>query len=162
MKLTDRSFTYYLLGTALACAAVVGSLAAQFVMELLPCPLCIGQRLLYLLASIVLVAGLMAGGHLRLLTSFIGLLCGLGAASIGLYQGWIASAEALGQCGSPGPYETTLWWLADNVSYLLFAPEASCADVAAHTFLGMSMPFWSLFSGLTLALLLTLSVFNRK
>ena len=156
----NRVSVFYLFATALASAAVVGSLTAQFWFQLDPCPLCIGQRILYMVAATVLLAGLVNGGVAKMVAGGIGMLCGITAAGIGLYQGWIASEEALGQCGAPGPYESTLWWLAENISYPVFAPEASCADAAGHTFLGLSMPFWSLLSGLVLSLALLLFFIN--
>lgn len=152
--------TFYFLAAALSCSAVAGSLTAQFVFLLDPCPLCIGQRLLYLLAALVLLIGLTAPGF-RTVASWVGIGCGTAAASIGVYQGWLASPEALTECGAPGPYETVLWWLAENVSYALFAPEASCADSAAHTLLGFSMPFWSVVSGCVLVVLLLVYVLTR-
>lgn len=154
--------TLYGFATLLALAAVTGSLVAQFMFDLAPCPLCIAQRLLYLLAAVVLLFGLWRKGARPIMT-LLGVASGLGAFAVSLYQGWIASEETLGQCGAPGPFESTLWWLAENISYPLFAPEASCADAAGHMFLGFTMPFWSLLCGICLAALLVGSmVFARK
>lgn len=145
----------------MALGTFFSSLIVQFVFELYPCPLCIVQRVLYGVVGIILLQGLVLSPHGKLVPS-LGIFAALTTVGVAIYQGWIASPEALAECGAPGPMETVLWWLAENVSYPVFAPEASCAEAAGHDFLWMPMPFWSVLAGSGIALMLVLALRHRS
>lgn len=155
MKEKLLNHPFYTLAMVVALGTFFSSLIVQFVFELYPCPLCILQRVLYMLIGLVLLLGFFVTAG-RQITAFLGLLLAVCTMGVAIYQGWLASPEALSECGAPGPMETTLWWLAENISYPVFAPEASCADAAQHNFLYLPMPLWSLLSGGLIAVSLAL------
>jgi disulfide bond formation protein DsbB len=130
-----------LLVVAAAClAAVGGALVAQHRFDMLPCPWCTLQRLIFLvLAAVCLLAALVS--PLRRLLAGLGVLlaaCGIGAS---LWLHFVASSSA--SCALT---------MADRIMQALglydlapevFAPMASCAD-AAVDLLGIPFAMWSL------------------
>lgn len=130
----------------LAVAAVsVGSvglaLVSQYQFDMLPCPWCTFQRLLYLVVgALALAAALLPGLARRLLAGLAGLVA-LGGVVAAYWQHFHAATEAscnltladkiLKQLG--------LFDLAPSV----FAPMASCADASVNL-LGVPYAIWSL------------------
>lgn len=134
----------WLLGAvALACFGGVGAaLVSQHVFDMMPCPWCVLQRLIYLLiGSLALLAALWpATTARRVLSGLAGLLalCGMAAA---LWQHLVAAAS-----------DSCNLTLADRILSALglfdlapevFAPMASCADAAVNL-LGVPYAYWSL------------------
>lgn len=130
-----------LVGVAVACvAAVGGALVGQYRFDMLPCPWCTLQRLIFLvLAAVALLAALVP--PLRRPLAGLGVLlaaCGVGTS---LWLHFVASSSA--SCALT---------LADRIMQALglydaapdiFAPMASCAD-AAVDLLGIPFAMWSL------------------
>ena len=140
-----------LLAIALVSFALIGAaLSLQHVKEMMPCPLCVIQRYLFLGVGIAALAGALSG-KLRA-GAAIALLAALG----GLY--WVG--KHLYVLANPGfscgidPMETTLNKIP-TAEFLpwLFRAEGLCQD-ARDTLFGLSIPQWSAvwFVLLTLAL----------
>jgi disulfide bond formation protein DsbB len=127
---------------ALPLLAVAAALYTQHVLDMMPCPWCVLQRLICVAIAAVALPGLFAArpwlrrGSSAAVTVLA--LCGVGAA---LWQHFVAAATA-----------ACVQTLADRIVAGLglvealpevFAPYASCAD-AAVPLLGLPYPFWSL------------------
>lgn len=141
--------TVYLLGFV-ACAALIAfALYAQYHLFMDPCPLCILQRVAFIVLGVVfLVAGLHAPhGKVRWVYAalvFIVAAVGVGIASRHL---WIQSlpADLVPSCGAPLGYlmETRHahggWF---GVLRMVLTGSGECARV--ETILGVPIPAWSL------------------
>lgn len=133
---------------------------AERVLYLDPCPLCITQRLFYVLIGVFAVGGLLLIRN-RLLQRLLSLLMALSAIG-GLVtagrQVWLQHLppEQVPECG-PG----LAYWLENEpwlqTLSLLFKGDGNCAEVD-WTFMGLSMAEWSLawFVGLLVAALVLL------
>ena len=132
---------------AAICAVFLGfAYYAQFGMYLDPCPLCIFQRVAFIALGIVcLVAALHGpkGGGRRVYGALAVLAAGTGAAIAGRHV-WLQHLppDKVPDCG-PG-----LTWMLDTlplnaVIRKVFTGSGECAKVD-WTFLGLSMPEWTL------------------
>lgn len=142
---------------ALILAASVGALAtaliAQYGFGLEPCPLCIYQRVPYVLAGLLALAALVRDrrGESRLTVWSAG-ACALiflvgGAIAfyhVGVEQQWWASAV----CGGDAlPRTLSL----DDLQAALSAPPPKACDAIDWTFLGLSMATWNVAASAVLA-----------
>ena len=145
----------FLLGF-LVCAGVLGyALYAQFHLGLEPCPLCIFQRLAFgALGLVFLIGGLHApkGQWSRRLYVALGMI----AAAVGLGVAgrhvWLTHlpADQVPACGPPLSFMMESSPLADVIKQVLTG-SGQCAKID-WTFLGLSMPAWSLASFIALTL----------
>jgi disulfide bond formation protein DsbB len=131
-----------LLATGLVCYASVGfALMAQYQWDMLPCPWCTLQRLLYLVVGTVALAAAAWGSPWpRRLLAGLGLLFSLAGMGAAAWQQLVAASST--SCNLT---------LADKILSALglfdlapevFAPMASCAD-AAVDLLGLPFAWWS-------------------
>mmetsp|Transcript_23736 Transcript_23736/g.30455 ORF Transcript_23736/g.30455 Transcript_23736/m.30455 type:complete len:151 (-) Transcript_23736:359-811(-) len=135
----------------------------QFIEHLDPCPLCIVQRLLVLVVGIVFLLGAMhnpiSGGR-RVYGFLVVLAAGLGAAIAGRHV-WLQSVpeEQVPSCG-PG-----LNFILDNFPIsqaidMVLRGSGECADVL-WTFLGLSIPAWTLVAFVVMILVGLKQLFGR-
>lgn len=143
---------------AIGFAAAAGALAFAYYLEyvhgLAPCPLCIFQRIAMAAAGLVFLAGAVHGpsGFGRAVyAALAALAAGAGAAVAGRHV-WLQSlpADQVPACG-PG-----LEYLLDALPWrevlaTILRGDAACAVIDA-SFLGLSLPAWTLvaFAGLAL------------
>ncbi len=151
------------LGGFLVCAGLMAAaLYFQYVMHLEPCPLCIFQRVFVILTGVVLLVGGLhnprAWGQ-RVYGALAALAAGLGAGVAGR-QVWIQHLPFDLQPGCSYDFNTMLekFPLHKTLS-LVLQGTGDCAQVD-WTFLGLSMPEWTLlffigFVGLGLMLVFT-------
>ncbi len=134
----------------LAVAAVsIGLVAASLVLtawlNLHPCPLCIFQRLLFMILSVLALAAFLGAkarsiwvaGILTLMTAFSG-------AAVAAYQIWLqAQPEAMFTCGGANPnlIERLVDWLGQRLPSLFLA-TGICGDKEL-LILGQSLAVWS-------------------
>ena len=129
-----------LLATAAVCCALIAvALYLQHVANLLPCPLCVIQRYLYLAMAVGCLVG--AATRKPKLGAGIGLLAGLGGLGFVVKHLYVLAHPGF-SCGID-PQETFLNKLP-TAAYLpwLFQADGLCEN-ATEGFLGLSIPQWS-------------------
>ena len=134
---------------AFSFAMIAVALYLQHALDMLPCPLCVIQRYLFLSVGILALVGAFRKPRVYTGLSLLAALGGLGTAGKHLY---ILAHPGL-SCGID-PMETLLNKLP-AATYLpfLFKADGLCEDATAPWF-GLSIPQWSLlgFAMLTIAL----------
>jgi disulfide bond formation protein DsbB len=143
------------------CALVAGGVVLATTMNLAACPLCILQRMLYLLLGIEALLLLVTASRHRLLALLMTVTAGTGAFIAG-YQTWLQRFAKGISCGGGQPWwEQFVDWAGKQVP-LLFEASGLCSE-AGWVFLGLSIAEWSLlfFTAMTLlalrALLMTVA-----
>jgi len=135
---------------------VFGGVAMAHFMNLAACPLCIIQRMLYLLLGTLAVIGIALAA--RRLGRSVALLM-VATAGTGIfvagYQVWLQRFARDTKCAVDTPWwERLVDWAGQQVP-LFFQPNGLCSD-AAWKFLGLSIAEWSL---MAFSFLLALSLF---
>ena len=132
------------------CALVAGGVVLAQTLNLAACPLCILQRMLYLLLALEAVLLLtLTQGH-RLLAVLMAATAATGAGIAG-YQTWLQRFAQGISCGGGQPWwEQFVDWAGKQVP-LLFQASGLCTETG-WVFLGLSIAEWSLlfFSAMTL------------
>jgi disulfide bond formation protein DsbB len=149
-----------LLAIAFASFALIGvALYLQHVKDLLPCPLCVIQRYLFLAIGVCSLVGAFAGKiRLGAGLALLGALGGLGVVGKHLYvlanPGFSCGIDPMETILNKIPTATMLPWL--------FRADGLCED-ARDTLIGLSIPQWSAvwFVLLTAALLWVLARRSR-
>lgn len=152
-KLIDRrGFPFAL--TLVVCLGLVGGgvLLAQL-LHLAACPLCILQRMLYLLLALAAGGGLLLAARPagRVLAALLMAAIAASGAFVAGYQVWIQRFAPTTICAGKMPWWEELVEWAGRQSPLLFKPSGLCSD-PAWKLLGLSIAEWSLicFAGLFL------------
>ncbi len=146
------------------CLALLGTaLYFQHVMGLEPCPLCILQRLFVIaLGAVMLVAAIHHPRHhgRRVYGGLILVIAGLGAGVAGRHV-WLQNlpADQVPACGPGLEYLLETFPLMDALK-LVFEGSGECAEVQ-WTFLGLSIPGWTLIIFLALAVFGLLLLISR-
>ncbi|WP_300453287.1 disulfide bond formation protein B [Accumulibacter sp.] len=141
---------------ALAAVGLTGAaLVIGEAMKVQPCPLCIFQRLLYLLIGGLALAGVVLPGWWRLWSALLGLTALGGLASAG-YQSWLQYfPSASKECGFGDPtlIEQIVDWFGVRWP-AMFMATGFCSS-KDWVFLGLSMANWSgiCFAGFAVAAL---------
>ena len=152
---------------AAAVGLVAGGLVLAHTMNLAACPLCILQRMLYLLLGIEAIAAwFLAGARAtRLAAALLMAATALTGAGIAAYQTWLQRFAKGVSCTADQP-----WWehfvnWAGSQWPLLFEASGLCSE-AGWKFLGLSIAEWSLiaFSSMSIAMLAAMlrNMDNRK
>jgi len=116
----------------------------QHLLRLAPCPLCIFQRLLYLVIGLVALAGVLLPGG-RLLWSVLIAALASGGVAVAGYQTWMQAFPHLAtECSysDPNAIERLVDWLGMEWPSLFLA-TGFCTS-RDWEFLGLSMANWSL------------------
>ncbi|MBA3033219.1 MAG: disulfide bond formation protein B [Gammaproteobacteria bacterium] len=140
------------------CALVVCGVVLATTLNLAACPLCILQRMLYLLLGIEALLLLLATRGHRLVALLMAVTAATGAGIAG-YQTWLQRFAQGFSCGGGQPWwEQLVAWAGKQVP-LLFEASGLCSE-AGWVFLGLSIAEWSLlfFSAMTLLALRALSI----
>lgn len=136
----------------------------QFVEEMEPCPLCISQRIAILITGIVfLIAAVHNPKNGGIKTySIIGTITALLGAGISIRHVWIQNLppDEVPECGPGLGYVFENFPLMDTIK-LMFNGSGECADIL-WTFLGLSIPGWTLVAFLGLATLSLLQRWNKS
>lgn len=130
---------------ALGCFGLVGvGMALQAMLNLAPCPLCIFQRLLYIVIGCLALIGALLPKLRQLWAGLVGLLAVLGAGVAG-YQTWMqAFPELASECSytDPNLIESLVDWLGMQFPSMFLA-TGFCSSRDWEMF-GLSMANWSL------------------
>lgn len=145
----------------LCCAALLGyALYTQYFQDLIPCALCMTQRFFYVLTALfALLAALHNPGKIGRRV-YVGLMVSASAfgAAVAGRQVWLQHLpeDLVPACGPSLEYILDTLPFSEAFTTLMLG-DGNCAEVV-WTFLGLSMPNWSLicFVGLGLAALLSL------
>ena len=123
---------------------VAAGMELQQLLRLAPCPLCIFQRLIYLVIGLVALAGVLLPGG-RLLWSVLIAALASGGVAVAGYQTWMQAFPHLAtECSysDPNAIERLVEWLGMEWPSLFLA-TGFCTS-RDWEFLGLSMANWSL------------------
>jgi len=151
----------FISGFAFCTAALATAAWFQFVKDLEPCPLCISQRLAILLVGIIF---LLAAVHNpadkgRRIYAFMGFIAALMGAAVSIRHVWLQNLppEEVPDCGPGLEYVLEYFPVADIINLMLNG-TGECAEVL-WTFLGLSIPAWTLVAFFLLAAVSVLQFF---
>lgn len=160
------SFRAQYLSGFFACVGLLAyALYAQYVDGLVPCPLCTFQRGAFVLLGLVFLIGGLHAPHAAGGRSTYGVLsllaAGLGISIAGRHV-WLQHlpADQVPACGPDLSFMMEAFPLSD-VLRKVFTGSGECARVD-WTFLGLSMPEWSLICFVVLALWALQAGFRRR
>jgi protein dithiol:quinone oxidoreductase len=131
----------------ISCAALMGyGLYLQHAQDLIPCPMCILQRIAFVFIGVIaLIAAIhhpkRTGNMIYSALIAIGALTGAGIAARHIYVQNLPP-EQMAQCGPGLDYMIESFGLAQALP-LIFKGEGECA-ASAWKFLGLTIPAWSL------------------
>lgn len=139
---------------AFSFALVAVGIALAQLLNLAACPLCIWQRIFYLLVALfaVIAFGLARHDAGRRIFAFLMAAAAASGLFVAGYQVWIQRFSPSTTCGMHEPWwESLVYWLGEQ-SPLLFEVNGLCSD-PAWKFLSLSIADWStlLFSGILAA-----------
>lgn len=142
-----------------ACALVACGVVLARTLNLAACPLCILQRMLYLMLAFE--ALLLLTGARRPVALLMAVTAATGA-GIAAYQTWLQRfATGLTTCGgSQSWWEQGVAWAGKQMP-LLFEASGLC-DEAGWVFLGLSIAEWSLLCFIAMTLLALRALFLKK
>lgn len=144
MNLSNIPLRAWFAALALGCFGLVAfGLALQEMLRLSPCPLCIFQRLVYLVIGALAVAGFLLPMARPLWVGSIAALALLGA-GVAAYQSWMQLFPDLAsECSftDPNLIERLVDWLGMQMPSLFLA-TGFCSS-KEWIFLGLSMANWS-------------------
>ena len=155
----------FLLGF-LACVGLMAyALYAEHVLGLDPCPLCIFQRIAVIALGLVFLIGGLVGPTRplgRRVWGVLALVPALAGAGIAGRHVWIQHLppDQVPSCGPPLAFLRETLPFMDLVRKVLTG-DGQCAKIE-WTFLGQSMPVWTLISFVVLALWIAFAAFRRR
>lgn len=132
--------------------------------ELEPCPLCITQRIAIFVTGIVFLAGAIhnPAGYGRKLYAILGGITALVGAAISTRHVWLQNLppEEVPECGPGLEYVFENFPLTDTIKLMLNG-TGECAEIL-WTFLGLSIPGWTLVAFISLAAVSILQFWNNN
>ena len=134
------------LGFVLCVALLAYALYVQFILQVQPCPLCILQRIAFMVMGVVFLLGALhaprtRGRWIYTLLVTVAAVLGAGVATRHLRL-QMQPPNPFGSCGAPLNYMIDNLPLAEVIRKV-FIGSGDCA-VVDWRFLGMPMPFWTL------------------
>ena len=129
------------------CMALLAyALYVQFELNLQPCPLCILQRIAFMIMAVLFLLGALHAPRARGRWGYVGplVLAALAGAGVAARHLWLQlqPPSPFGSCGAPLNYMIDNLPLTEVVRKV-FIGSGDCA-VVDWRFLGMPMPFWTL------------------
>jgi disulfide bond formation protein DsbB len=113
--------------------------------KLNPCPLCIFQRILYIVIGFMALGAAAASGGLRTGFAVLGIAAAAGGLATALYQTYMQMFPgAVAECNfaEPNLIESLVFWLGDKWEFMFLA--TGMCGARDWTFLGFSMANWSI------------------
>ncbi len=150
MNPINQTSEFWALCIAFVCGfLLVGALIMEYHYGLVPCPLCLMQRLWFAAVGLLALVALFHNPRLGIYPVLTGLaaICG---ASFAIRQLWLQSlpADQVPACGPDIDYMIQAFPMADVVSAMMNG-TGDCAEVVWQ-FLGISIPGWALIGFITL------------
>ena len=157
MTSTSSLFRLASLVAFVACAGLLGfGYWLQYREFLDPCPLCIFQRIAFMSLGLIALIGAIHNpiGYGRKIYAALAALAGILGAAVAGRHIYLQNlpADQIPECGPGLEFMLSNMPLADALQKAL-AGSGECAD-ASWTFLGLSMPWWTLFWYLVLSALM--------
>lgn len=154
MSLPSTRLTFLII--FLGCVGLMlTALYMQYFMDLYPCPLCITQRVFVIAVGVTaLIAFIFNPKTLgRRIFAVLGILLAIAGGSFSTRQLWLQSLpeDQVPACGPDIAYLMENFPLMEALSVLLRG-DGNCAEVS-WTFLGISIPGWTLVAFIGLALI---------
>ena len=153
----------YLFGF-LGCVALIAiALYFQYVMELEPCPLCIVQRVFFVVTGLICLVAFLhnpkAWGNK--VYGILGAISALAGAAAAARHVWLQNLppELVPECGPGLDYMLRVFPLGQAVE-MVFTGSGECAEVAWR-FLGLTIPGWTLVVYLVILLVALYQAFRR-
>jgi len=149
------------LGVAIVCAALIGfGIFLQEFDHLEPCPLCILQRYAFVVVGAAALLAAMLPRVLGRIAAALGILIAICGAGVGAWHVWLQlHPPAVSSCGPSLEYLVTNLPLGRALPRI-FQGYGDCTAID-WSFLGLTIPAWSLIWLLTLALFLALAQGRR-
>ncbi|MHB1616198.1 MAG: disulfide bond formation protein B [Metallibacterium sp.] len=152
------------LGFVLCVVLLAYALYVQFILQVQPCPLCILQRIAFMVMGVVFLLGTLhaprtRGRWIYTLLVTVAAVLGAGVAARHLWL-QMQPPNPFGSCGAPLNYMIDNLPLAEVIRKV-FIGSGDCA-VVDWRFLGMPMPFWTLLWYVLLGAWALLAVRARK
>jgi len=136
----------------------------QFIDNLEPCPLCILQRVFTMLVGLVMLIALLHNpkGIIERIYGFLAGLLALIGASISARHVWLQHLpeDQVPSCGPGLNFMLDNFPLGDTINMILRG-SGECAEIS-WTFIGVSIPGWTLLAFILLATLSSILLFRRK
>ncbi|GAB1595259.1 disulfide bond formation protein B [Lysobacter claricitrinus] len=155
----------FLLGFLACCALMAYALYAEHVLKLEPCPLCIFQRIAVMSLGVVFLIGGLVGPKRpagRRSWGVLALIPAIAGAAVAGRHVWIQHLppDQVPSCGPPFAF------LRETLPFIqlirkVLTGDGQCAKIE-WTFLGQSMPVWTLISFVVLALWIAFAAFRRR
>jgi disulfide bond formation protein DsbB len=133
-----------------ACGLIGAAMLLQFVEGLEPCPLCILQRYAFVAVALFALLAAMLPRLPARVAAWLGVLCALAGAGTSSWHVWLQlHPPVISSCGASLEYMVMNLPLA-NVLPRVFQGYGDCTKID-WTFLGISIPGWSLIWTVVLA-----------
>lgn len=154
--------TWFFLGFFASASMLAIAAYFQFFEKLEPCPLCITQRFFVFLIGVILLAGALQNPRkigIRVY-AVMGALASLAGASVSARHVWIQHLppDQVPECGPGLEYVFKNFPLTKTFE-LMLSGTGECAEVS-WSFLGLSMPAWTLIGFIGLGVLSALQYWN--
>lgn len=160
MTLSNR--TIFAVALALSLGLFAGGVVLGAWLHLAACPLCILQRLLYLLVAIIAGFGFMAGSSTwgRVVVNILLLVASGAGVFVAGYQSYLQRFPTGIGCAADSPWwEQWVYWAGQQVP-LLFQANGICED-ASWKLMGFSIAEYSLLAFLGLSVLPLCALLRR-
>ena len=154
----------YAAGFAVCAAMLVYAYYSQFQLGIEPCPLCIFQRIAFIVMGIFFLIGALhdPGRSGRRGYGLLVLLAAAAGAAIAVYHIWVQHQPPDPMAGcAPGFNYMVENFPISKVLKMAFTGHADCAEVN-WTLLGLSMPFWTLVSYVVIGAGAVWAAFRRR
>lgn len=149
----------------LACTGLLGfGLYLEHMQGLEPCPLCVLQRIAYVVIAIIALAGAIHGAEnlMKYIYASLIIITSLAGAGIAGRQVWLQHlpADQVPECGPGYEYLMDVFPL-DEALGMIFTGSGECAEIN-WTFLGFSIAEWSLLMFILLCAVPIYAIFTKK
>lgn len=140
---TGRYTTLLLWAMAAACVLALGlALLAQYAFDMLPCPWCVLQRLIFVVIAVVsIVAALVTSRAPRVGLASLAALLSLSGIAAAVYQHNVAAQT--NSCNLTFADKVVGALQLDSLMPSVFSATASCAEASVSVF-GVPFAYWSL------------------
>ncbi len=162
-KIKFNPRTWFFIGFLSCFTMLVIAAYFQLVEELEPCPLCISQRIAILLTGSIFLAAAIHNPNStgRKIYALSGTVIALVGAGISIRHVWLQNlpAEDVPECGPGLGYIFDHFPITETLKLMLNG-TGECADIL-WTFLGLSIPGWTLLAFIMLAIVSLLQYWNE-